>query len=178
MQFDVSDEAPFPRPLVFRTHRDAFETIAPRLEAVDRVRLKSESRHASGILEQTHEWWAKPSALPFFLRPIVPAEMLHWFGHTRWDPSAWICRWRIDVPALGPMAEIDGEQTYEEREPGCRITVRGRFDFHPERVEALTLPPGAVPFVERFVVGLIVPLMQTSSQAVIAHLHDEARRSS
>lgn len=170
MQFDVSDEAPFPRALVYRTQRDAFEQIAPRLDAVERVRLKSESRHASGVLEQTHEWWAKPAALPFFLRPLVPPEMLHWFGHTRWDPATWCCNWRIDVPALGPMAEIDGTQTYTETPTGCRIDVSGRFDFHPERVDALKLPRAAVPFVERFVVALIVPLMQKSSSAVIAHL--------
>ncbi len=176
MQFDVSDEAPFPRPLVFRTHRDDFDAIAPRLDAVDRVRLKSESRHASGVLEQTHEWWAKPTALPFFLRPIVPAEMLHWFGHTRWDPGLWRCTWRIEVPALGPMAEIDGQQDYVETDAGCRIEVSGRFDFHPERVDALKLPVAAVPFVERFVVALIVPLMQKSSTAVIAHLQESGER--
>lgn len=172
MDFTVSDDAPFPRDLVFRTHRDDFESIAPRMKEVDRVRLKSESRHADGTLEQKHEWFGHKSALPFLMRPLVPAEMLRWFGITRWNPTTFECSWRVEIPALGPMAEIDGSQRYLEVSDGCRIEMTGRFDFHPERVPQLTLPPGAVPIVERFVVSMVVPLFQKSGAAVVNHLKE------
>ncbi|MEZ4317349.1 MAG: hypothetical protein R3F61_07585 [Myxococcota bacterium] len=170
MEFSVSDDAPFPRDLVFRTHRDEFERIAPRLPEVDRVALKSQSTAADGTIEQKHEWFGHPSALPFLIRPLVPPEMLRWFGHTKWNPKTFVCTWTVEVPALGPMADISGSQAYVETPTGCRIDLEGRFDFHPERVPQLKLPPGARPVVERFVVALIVPLMQKSAGAVVEHL--------
>ncbi|MCB9679184.1 MAG: hypothetical protein H6737_29040 [Alphaproteobacteria bacterium] len=175
MDFQVSDDAPFSRDLVFRTHRDEFERIAPRLSEVERVVLKSQSTAADGTIEQKHEWFGHPSALPFFIRPLVPPEMLRWFGHTRWNPRDWECRWSVEVPALGPMADIQGFQRYHETPTGCRIELTGTFDFHPDRVPQVRLPPGSVPVVERFVVSLIVPMMQKSAAAVIDHLKSETR---
>ena len=172
MDFSVSDDAPFPRPLVFATHRDEFETIAPRMAEVDRVRLKSQSVHADGTIEQKHEWFGHPKALPLLIRPLVPSEMLHWFGISHWNPHTFVATWTVEVPALGPMADITGKQAYVETPQGCRIDLSGSFDFHPERVPRLKLPPGAVPVVERFIVSLIVPLLQKSGNAVVEHLRE------
>jgi len=175
MDFSVSHDAPFPRPLVFATHRDEFEAIAPRMSEVERVRLKSQSTAADGTIIQKHEWFGHPSALPFLIRPLVPKEMLRWFGHTHWNPHDFVCRWSVEVPALGPMADITGTQSYVQTPTGCRIELTGRFEFHPERVPRVRLPPGAVPVVERFAVSLIPPLLQKSGGAVVEHLRESGR---
>lgn len=176
MRFDVQDDAPFPRELVFRTHRDALPEIAPRMTEVERVERRGRAVTATGVITQTHRWVGHPSALPLLLRPLVPADMLRWEDESRWDPSTWTCSWRVTVPALGPMADITGTHTYTETPTGCRIALEGTFDFHPERVPQLTLPPGAVPIVERFVVALIVPLVTKSGRAVVAYLQDHPDR--
>ena len=50
---------------------------------------------------------------------------------------------------------------------GGIVEVRGEFVLHAERIADLpTLPPGAVPLIERFVVAMIVPMIQQSGHAV------------
>lgn len=172
MEFSVSDEAPWPRQRVFETHRDGFAVIAPRMDEVDRVALRSRAVGADGVVIQVHEWVGNPAALPRLLRPFVSPQMLRWEDEARWDPHAFTCTWQVHVPALGPVAEIRGQHRYIETPGGCRIALDGRFDLHPEQWRGLTLPPGAAPWIERFVVSLIVPLVRRSGQVVIEHLAD------
>lgn len=170
MDFNVTETARYPRERVFRAHRDEFCTIAARMPEVSRVTRRSRSAHADGTIEQVHRWNGAPAALPMLLRPLVPVELLEWDDESRWNPHSWRCDWKILVPGLGPMADIYGSQTYEETKAGCRMTLSGHFNFHPERVPKLTLPPGARPIIERFIVGLIVPLLKKSGKAIVAHL--------
>lgn len=176
MDFKVADDAPFPRERVYRTHRDDLLLLAPRLPEVERIQLRGRTVNADGTMVLRHEWTGKSSVLPLFLRPMVPAQMLRWEQEATWNPHTWSCAWQVRVPALGPMADIRGEQHYLPTDAGCRITLEGRFDFHPERVPQLPMPPGATAFVERFVVALIVPLVQRSGRAVIDHLDEVDRR--
>jgi hypothetical protein len=166
--------------VVFRTHRDRLAETMALLDEVERIETRSQTQHASGLLEQVHLWHGSPKVLPALIRPMVPPHLLQWRQRTWWDPVAHVARWQIDVPGLGEAVESTGTNTYELVSKGERtkITIAGEFHFRPERFEALAraMPPGTAPVVERVLVSLVVPLVKRSGSAVAKFLDEEGRR--
>ena len=175
MRFEVTETTPHARSVVFAAHRDRLPEIARYLDEVERVELRSHSRHAGGREEQTHLWVGTSQALPPLVRSFVPAALLQWKQRTIWEPWSHTATWEIDVLALGPAIEARGKNVYLEDGTGCRIGIEGEFLFRPEKVPQLAaVPPSAVPMVEKAVVALIVPLVKRSGAAVARFLDEEA----
>lgn len=171
MRFEVREQAKYPRSVVFAAHRDHLEDIVRYVADVERVELRSRSRHAGGREQQTHLWTGSPSALPVLLRPMVPSSMLTWQQVTTWDPATWTATWQIDVPGLGAAISANGTNVYAEDGGACRIDIDGDFSFHPERVPQLqSIPTAMVPMIEKVVVGMIVPMIERTGSAVAKYL--------
>jgi hypothetical protein len=153
------------------------EQIARLLSDVEKVEVRSRTRHADGREEQVQWWTGSPTALPMMIRPLVPPGLLQWRQRTTFDPNAWTADWEIEVPGLGPAIVARGRHVYHDEPEGCRIALTGDLEFHPERVPQLAqVPAAAVPLVEKAVVKLIVPMIQRTGPAVSQFL-DEARAS-
>lgn len=175
MRFEVREDTRYPRSTVFAAHRDHLEDIIEFLPDVEKVELRSRSRHAGGREEHTHWWTGSPSSLPALLRPMVPPSLLQWRQITLWDPHTWTARWSIEVPGMKEAIVAQGVNRYVEEKGGCRIEIDGDFEFHPERIPQLSsIPSTAVPMVEKAVVSLIVPMIQRTGSAVAKWL-DERR---
>ncbi|MEQ1503973.1 MAG: hypothetical protein ABMB14_17155 [Myxococcota bacterium] len=175
MRFEVRESARHARGVVFAAHRDELEAIARYLPDVEKVELRSRSKGARGLEEQVHWWTGSPSALPVFVRPMVPPHLLQWSQRTTWDPATHTASWTIEVPGLGPAVVAGGTNTYVDEGSTCGIGIVGDFAFHPERVPQLAgIPAAAVPMVERMVVKLIVPMIERTGAAVARYL-DERR---
>lgn len=171
MDFSHSERTVYPRPLVFRTHRDDLQAVVEHLDAVRRVEQRSHAAHADGQLEQVHRWYGTKAALPIYVRPFVPENLLVWTQRTLWNQERWVAEWQIEVPGLGESIDCRGTNTYHEDRRGSRIDVAGSFSFRPQRVEEMAqIPQSAVPMVERVVVSLVVPLIKQSGAAVVHYL--------
>lgn len=174
MRFEVRETTGHPRPRVWAAHRDRLEDIARLLPDVERVELRSRSRHAGGREEQQHRWTGRPAVLPATVRPFVPPHLLTWTQRTVWDPHTWTATWTIEVPALGPAVEASGRNVYLEEAGACVIALDGDFAFKPDQVPQLKgVPAAAVPMVEKLVVSMIVPLVRRSGEAVATWLSRE-----
>ncbi len=174
MDFSHVERTTHPRSLVFRTHRDRLPEVIAHLDTVRAVSQRSRTEHAGGIVELSHRWEGTEAALPALIRPFVPPQLLIWHEVALWDRAQWLCEWTIEVPALGPVVTIAGVNRFDEGPTGCDVAVQGAFTFHPERIPQLPqLPPAAVPFIERFVVALILPMLRQSGRAVAALLEAE-----
>jgi hypothetical protein len=146
------------------------------LDDVQSVELRSRAQHAGGREEQVHLWVGAPSALPAFVRPFVPPQLLTWKQKTLWDPFSWTATWEIDVLALGPAIEARGTNRYHEDGSGCVIEIEGDFSFRPGEVPQLAqVPASAVPMVEKAVVAMIVPLVKRTGAAVARFLDEQGR---
>ena len=89
-----------------------------------------------------------------------------------WDPVGHVATWQIDVPGLGPAVEASGTNRYVDAGSGrCTIEIEGDFAFRPDAIPQLrSIPPSAVPMVERLVVSLIVPMIERTGVAVRQYL--------
>jgi hypothetical protein len=174
MRFEVREQTRYPRAIVFAAHRDRLEEIAAYLPDVEKVELRSRTRHAGGREVQHHWWTGSPSALPAVIRPMVPPALLQWRQTTTWDPATHTASWEIEVPGFGQAIVATGRNVYVEERGVCRIELEGDFEFHPERIPQLkAVPTAAVPLVEKGVVKLIVPMIERTGAAVARFLDDQ-----
>lgn len=172
MRFTVHETVPFAPERVFTAERDELAAIVPFLSDVEGVTLRSEVTGADGDAVQVHRWLGSPRALPVFVRPMVRPELLMWDQTTRWSAGTLTATWSIVVPAMGDAVEARGTRTYQlqGRGTGCAVVVEGDITFRTAAPGAMGVPPTAAPFVERFVVGLVVPMVGRTTVAVGRYL--------
>lgn len=174
MKFNHRDPTRHPRERVFTTQRDRLLEVVPYLKGVERVSQLSRADLADGVVQIRNEWTGSPSALPLLLRPLVPPQVLVWRDDTHWDPERWQATWSMEVPAMGPAASIVGVSRFEVDGAGSAVVVEGEFRFFPERLpQAPNMPPQMTPMFEKFVVGLIVPMVRDAGRAVARFLDDQ-----
>ncbi|MCA9566958.1 MAG: hypothetical protein KC656_03910 [Myxococcales bacterium] len=176
MRFEVQHDAPYPRERLFVAHRDRFPALVEHMPEVRSVSERSRAHHADGSVVVRNRWQGSKAAVPLLFRALVPEEVLVWEDETRFDMRTWTCTWTLTIPGLGPMADVAGVHRYLERGQGSRIELEGDFDFHPERAPQVTLPPGSTPVIERMIVGLIVPLITRSGEAMVEAIRREDGR--
>lgn len=179
MRFTVRESVPFPPARVFAAERDELDAIVPFLPDVQRVVLRSDERGADGHRTQVHRWTGSAESIPLLLRAVVREDWLQWDQTTRWEEDRLSASWSIAVPALGAAVEARGVRRYEPDGIVCAVGVDGELTVRATGVDALVaLPPSAVPFVERFAVGLVVPMIGRTTVAVGRYLQATDGRSS
>ena len=175
MKFNLVDEIPFERDLVFSTHRDKLLELVEYLPNVDSVVI--ESREEDGdVVRLVNLWTGASSDVPAVVRPLFRPEHLTWVDRATWDQSRWRCDWKITISALPEAVTAEGHSTFVDEGGETAIQMSGEFVIHPDKVPAV---PGfvarrAAAPLERFVVGLLQPNLRRSNQAVQQYLEDHA----
>jgi hypothetical protein len=175
MRFASREWLPFSAGRVFAAQRDEVDRIVPYLPDVEQVEQISEARAAGGDLVHVHRWTGSARSLPVLLRPFVRPEFLRWHQTTRWSGGTLVATWSIAVPALGTAIETGGVSRYiEGASSTCTVEIEGDLSFRPGASGELGhVPASAVPVVERFVVGVVVPMIARTTVAVGRYLREE-----
>lgn len=173
MKFSLVDEIPFPRELVFRTHRDALEELVPYLPNVTSV--VTESRIEEGdIVKLVNLWTGASDDVPGPVRPMLKAEHLTWVDRATWDRARWRVDWALTINALPEAVAAHGFNTFLEENGETVIQMNGEFVIHPDRIPGVPsfVARAATPALERFVIGLLQPNLRRSNQAVQQYIED------
>ncbi len=168
MRFEHVTSCSHPPELLFRAYRDHLVEIAPMIRSVSRVELRSRSDNADGTVQLVHQWHGSNDAVPVFLRSFVRDEMLQWLDRTDWDATRREARWTIEIPGLGNAVKAWGSWRFTAHARGGQVDAIGDFEVNPA-----ALPPAfasAKPMIERFVVGLLVPMVEDAGSAVVRWL--------
>jgi hypothetical protein len=173
VKFTLTDEIPFPRETVFRTHRDKLVEIVPYLPNVQSIVV--ESRVEQGPVVQLVNLWAGTADdVPAVIRPLIKPELLTWIDRATWDESKWRCDWDIQLTALPDAITARGYNLMREEDGETIIQMQGEFTIHPDRVPGVPafVARAAAPTLERFVVGLLQPNLRKTNEAVKTWLRD------
>lgn len=173
MKFSLVDEIPYPRALVFGTHRDALLDLVEYLPNVDGI--VTESRVEEGdVVRLVNVWRGASSDVPAPVRPLLSAENLSWIDRASWDGGRWRVDWEITLNALPEAVTARGFNTFLEEGDETIIQMNGEFIIHPDRVPGVPsfVARAAAPALERFVVGLLQPNLRRSNQAVQQYIED------
>lgn len=173
MKFNLVDEIPYPRDLVFRTHRDKLVELVPYLANVDRVEVR-EREEQGDIVRLLNLWSGSSSDVPAIIRPIVKPELLTWVDKAVWDRGRWRCDWDITLNALPDAVTAKGYNLFQDEGDETVIQIQGEFTVHPDRIPGVPamVARTAQGAIERFVIGLLEPNMRLSNRAVEQYLDD------
>lgn len=171
MKFNLVDEVPWPRDVVFRTHRDKLVELVPYLGNVDSVEIR-ERREEGPVVRLLNHWSGSSSDVPAVIRPVLKPELLTWVDRATWDQSKWRCDWDITLNALPDAVTARGYNLFKDEGDATVIQIQGEFIVHPDRIPGVPtlVAKTAQSAVERFVVGLLQPNLRASNRAVEQYL--------
>lgn len=174
MKIHVEDTLPWPRDRVFTARRDWLPELAGDMSNVDRIRVKSEGRSASGTVDLETVWVGAYAHVPLALQGSLPPEALSWIEAGRFDPRSWTHTWKITVLALPEVVHAEGIDTFEVTpDGGTKVTVDGEFSLDPSKLPVGVpgfLLRGVLGKVERFLLGMIETSMHQTHLAIDAAL--------
>lgn len=173
MQFTLTDEIPYPRDLVFATHRDKLLEVLEYLSNVEDIEIASREEDGDVVRFENH-WTGSSSDVPRLLQGVIKPEMLTWIDRARWDQGQYRCDWEITLNALPDAVTAKGYNLFDDEGDVTVIRMHGEFVVHPEKVPGVPtfLARKAGPAIEKFVVGLLEPNLRESNRAVESYLDD------
>ena len=173
MKFSIIDEIPYPRALVFETHRDKISEIVPYLPNVASV-VVEHSEVDGSVVRQINRWTGESHDIPALLRPLIRPEVLTWLDRANWYQDKWMCDWELELAVLPKAITARGYNVFLEEGEETIIQMNGEFTIHPDRMVGASsiLARQIAPAVERFIVGLLEPNLRQGNRAVLEYLED------
>ncbi len=173
MKFSLTDEIPFPRDVVFATHRDKLLELVPYLPNVKSVVVESRTIE-NGVIKLVNVWTGTTDDVPTVIRSLVKPEMLTWVDRATWDEGRWRTDWDIEITALAQAITARGFNTFREEDGETILQMQGEFTIHPEKIPGVPafVARAAAPALERFVVGLLEPNLRKTNVAVRRYIED------
>lgn len=174
MQFNFMDEVPFPRDLVFTTHRDRLVEMVDYLPAVSAI--ESVERVVEGdVVRLLNRWTGSDDEVPGVIRPFLKTEYLTWLDRAVWDEGRWRVDWELELGVLPGAIEARGHSEYEDEGDDTVIHMSGEFIVHTDRIPALpsALAGRSKPTIEKFVVGLVEPNLRRTNEGLARFLEEQ-----
>jgi hypothetical protein len=178
MKFEVEDDVSHPRDDVYGLIRDDMPLLLPYLNDVDAI-IVLESKQEEGGLRILNEWRGSAAAAPAVVRKFLKPETLSWKDHAFWPEGGYRAEWRLEPKVGGSLFDCSGTTSVLAGDtPGaCKIRIQGNLNVYPERLPGVPrLLAGRMRGkIESFVVGMILPNMQTMSRGVQGYFDDKQR---
>lgn len=173
LKFSLTDEIPFPRDVVYATHRDKLLELVPYLPNVKSVVIQSRTVEGP-VMKLVNLWTGTTDDVPAVIRPLVKPEMLTWVDRATWDESKWRTDWDITITALAEAVTAKGFNTFREEDGETILQMQGEFTIHPDKVPGVPgfVARAAAPTLEKFVVGLLEPNLRRTNAAVRRYIED------
>lgn len=172
MKFDLIDEIPFPRDVVFATQRDKLPELVPYMPNVESIVV--EKREVDGPqVKLLNLWKGNADDIPKVIAPLIKSDMMQWYDKATWDEATHICHWEIEINVMPGAISAKGTTEFDEEGDETVVRIAGEFIVHPDKIPL----PGfvarrAAPTIEKFVVNLIKPNLKETNKVVARYIAD------
>lgn len=174
MKFTLKETVPFPRDRVYATQRDRLSELAPYLNDIKEIEVKSREENGT-VVRFVNLWKAKGGDVPTIAKAFIKPEMLQWLDHAMWDASKHECEWRIELGFLPGAIEARGRNTWTELGPNQTLcTINGEIIVNAGKIPGvpMLLAGKLGPAVEQFVVKTIEPNLKKTVEGVARFLRE------
>ncbi len=136
MDLNADARLVFDRPTVFAAYRDHLVDLLPYLPNVRGVEVKSRVEEG-GLVKLVNEWRGG-GEIPAAARAFLSESMLSWTDHASWDPSTFVCSWRIETHAFREAVTCRGENRFfDDGQGGTRLEIRGVLEIDAGKVQGV-----------------------------------------
>ena len=163
------------REVVYLAYRDRMPDATPYLSDVKEIRVCNREE-LDGVVV-LHNEWISDRDVPGFAKKILKPEHLCWDDFATWSDSTHRCEWRLRTRAFTEAVHCFGQTTFHDNGDGTTM-VRVVGDL---KIDLVSIPgvPGFLakrlaPQVEKFIVSLITPNLETTNVAIGRYLDDQA----
>lgn len=176
MQFQCTDEVGHDIEEVFKLVRDDMTALVPYLNDVEEIKVLERKDEPGGI-RIVNVWRGSTSKAPSIVQKFISPELVTWNDHAFWPKDKRLAEWRLEPRIGGRLFECKGTtEVIPGSGPGrCKIQIKGDLNIYPERLPGVPrLLAGTVRSkIEEFVVGMIVPNLQTMARGVQGYFDDK-----
>lgn len=176
MQFECTDEVGHDIEEVFHLVRDDMTALVPYLSDVEEIKVLERKDEPGGI-RIVNVWRGSTSKAPGIVQKFISPELVTWTDHAFWPKDRKLAEWRLEPRVGGRLFECKGTTAViPGTAPGrCKIQIKGDLNIYPERLPGVPrLLAGTVRSkIEEFVVGMIVPNLQTMARGVQGYFDDK-----
>jgi hypothetical protein len=178
MRFDVSNRVTHPASLVLDTMIERMEEIVPFLANVERIETCERRELGDGRLRIVRRWQGAASAAPSALRPFLSRDLFAWIDTAMWTPAEYKVEWThtTAMSAVAALYDCSGVNFFEphpEVPAACtRVRVTGNLIVRAENFPGVPAFLGSrlAPQVERFIIGLITPNLESLAAGLQGYL--------
>jgi hypothetical protein len=178
MRFDLSNRVTHPAPLVLSTMIDRMEEIVPFLANVDSIETCERRELAEGRIRIVRRWQGAASAAPVALRPFLSHDLLAWIDTAVWTPAEYKVAWTHStaMTAVAAFYECSGVNFFEPYPAApatsTRVRITGELKVRAENFPGIPAFLGSrlAPQVERFLIGLLTPNLESLAHGLQGYL--------
>ncbi len=178
MDFECTDDVPFPAEEVHRLLRDDMTAILPFLSDVEAIEVKERKEEPDGI-RITNFWRGSIKAAPKIAQKFITKDLVSWTDHAFWPSAERRAEWRLEPRVGAGVFECTGKTSVlDGATPGtCRIRVEGKLAIYPERVPGVPriMAKAVRGTIESVIVAMIVPNMKTLARGVKGYFESRRR---
>jgi hypothetical protein len=181
MHFDVSDRITHPASVVLETLIERTEALVPYLHNVESIEMLERHDLGDGRIRIVRRWQGMPSAVPAALRPMLSRDLFAWIDKAVWTRAAHKVEW-THAPVITHIAKLydcAGVNYYEPDPASAAVTrarLTGELTIHAAAVPGVPsfVARRLAPEIERFVVGLIKPNLESVAAGLQSYLDGTA----
>ncbi len=175
MKFESSQIIPFPIEQVFYLVRDQLEELVPFLPNVNKIEAQSKEEEGEGKVRIVNRWHGK-GEIPKVARKLVSPDKLTWLDTAVWDDKERTCQWEITTMFFKENVACKGINYYSpEGENKTRLQITGDMTIRAKGIRGVPrlLEKKVSEQVEKFVVKLLTPNLESLAQGVTRYLKEK-----
>ena len=175
MQINASNVIQHPREKVYRVYRDELPKVAPFMENIKEILIKSREEHPGGV--RIHNEWVGKGEIPRAVQGILRPEMVRWDDFAEWDDGGWLCHWTLKLRVFTDNMKCSGTNRFEAVGPNAtRVTLAGNLDISLKDIPGVPriLAGPIAPQVEKFIIAMIRPNLEQVNASLGRYLDQRA----
>jgi hypothetical protein len=184
VRFDVSNRVTHPAALVLETMIERMEEIVPFLANVESIETREREDLRDGRIRIVRRWQGAASAAPAALRPFLSRDLFAWIDTAVWTPVRYEVAWThtAAIGALAALYDCSGVNSFvphpDAADTATLVRLTGDLRVRAQNIPGVPSFVGSrlAPQVERFIIGLIEPNLESLATGLQSYLDSSARR--
>lgn len=166
MRFTSTSTIPFPREEVFRTYRDRLPEVVAFMDDIESVTVQD--RREDGARVILHNEWSSAREVPKVAQGFLKPDQMKWDDYATWDEASFLCHFDIRTRAFRDAVSCKGTNTFRDLGDKTEVVLDGDFEVDLKSIPGVPrlLAGRIAPQIEKFIIGLIQPNLETTNQAV------------
>ncbi|MEQ1505479.1 MAG: hypothetical protein ABMB14_24820 [Myxococcota bacterium] len=173
MQIRSESRIRYPRDQVYLAYRDRLPQIANYIPDIAAIVVHRREVTATGVT--LHNEWIAAREIPAYAQPFVRPEHLRWDDYADWNDGKYAVDYTLVTRVFPEAVKCSGTNAFVDDGAGTKVVLTGELTIDVTEIAGIPkfLARSIGPRVERFVVSLITPNLESVNASIERFLDAE-----